>query len=337
MNYPVEDNLVPLTQLAANLGFTPAIKENFNEEDYIPIEFLDAKLLYSDTDFQRLINEALIRKAQKFDEQLVRPLYVFQRPNGKYSVADGQHEGIIGILYTIQGGKLKLPCQVRRHPKNYTLEECLAEEAHFFKLLNFRRRNVGKVDKLRADIAIGDEHALGIEEKLIDMGINIQMIGDPDGVSVHGYDKIMEAHEKYGTSNIHRAIYKYQSLQQDAKAPKWNDSDKPLIAGLVGGIAAIYFMINGGGDLGYGEKNYALEYYMDFYLRNVNPTGKKSLMDGAGGWKQDVLIARRIVDKCNTLIENGVITKKDGSFLKQTIGEETLKTAGLGDPSKLDD
>ena len=62
MNYPVEDNLVPLTQLAANLGFTPAIKENFNEEDYIPIEFLDAKLLYSDTDFQRLINEALIRK-----------------------------------------------------------------------------------------------------------------------------------------------------------------------------------------------------------------------------------------------------------------------------------
>ena len=76
---------------------------------------------------------------------------------------------------------------------------------------------------------------------------------------------------------------------------------------------------------------------MNFYLKKVRPMGKKSLMDGAGGWQQDVLIARRIVDKCNTLIETDIITKKDGSPLKQTIGEDTMKSAGLADPGKLNE
>ncbi len=336
MNYAQEDNLVPLTELATKLGFTPK-KEFFDEESYIDIKLIEAELLYSDGDFQRLINQGMIRQASKFDAHLVRPLYVFERPNGKFSVADGQHEGIIGVLYTVQGGKLKLPCQVRRHPKDYTLEECLKTEANFFKKLNFRRRNVGKVDKLRADIAIGDDKACKIEEKLIDMGIHIEMIGDPEGVPVYGYDKIMEAHKKYGTSNIDRAIAKYQQLQEDPKAPKWNDDDKPLNAGLLGGMAAIYFMLNGGGDLGFGEKHYALKYYMDHYLKKVRPIGKKSLMDLTGGVKQDVLIARRIVDKCNALIETDVITKKDGTPLMQTIGEDVMKSAGLGDPSILEE
>ena len=336
MNYPLEDNLVPLTELAVNLRFSPK-KQEFNEDSYIPIEFIEAELLFSDPDFQRLINQGVIRKAGKFDKDLVRPLYVFERPNGRYSTADGQHEGIIGILYTVQGGKLKLPCQVRKHPKNYTLEECLAVEANFFKLLNFRRRNVGKVDKLRADIAIGDDLALETEEKLKDMGVNIDLIGDPTGVAVHGYDKIMEAHSKYGTSNIQRAIQKYQQLQNDSKSPKWNDIDKPLNGGLIGGISAIYFLLNGGGELGFGDKNYALEHYMNFYLKNAKPTGKKSIMSDTAGVTQDVLIARRIVDKCNALIENDVINKKDGSPLQVTIGEDIMKGAGLGDPSKLDD
>ena len=336
MNYPIDDGLIPLTELAANLAFSPK-KELFDEESYIPIVLLEANLLFADPEFQRLINKGLIKKAKRFDKDLVRPLYVFKRPNGKYSTADGQHEGIIAILYTVQGGKIMLPCQVREHPSHYTLEECLAVEANFFKLLNFRRRNVGKVDKLRADIAIGDELAQEIEQKLIDMNVNIDMIGDPTGVAVYGYDKLMEAHEKYGTSNIHRSIKKYQDLQDDPKAPKWNDIDKPLNGGLIGGLSAIYFLLNGGGDLGFGDKNYALNYYLDNFLKNAKPTGKKSIMSDTGGVTQDILIARRIVDKCNALIENDVINKKDGSSLQVTIGEETMKSAGLGDPSKIDD
>ena len=36
MNYPEQDNLVPLTVLAKTLGFTPK-KESFDEESYIEL------------------------------------------------------------------------------------------------------------------------------------------------------------------------------------------------------------------------------------------------------------------------------------------------------------
>lgn len=338
MNYPEKDGLISLSDLALSLNFSPK-KESFDDSDenggYIPIELIELDKLYCDPEFQRLLNQGVIRKAKKFDKDLVRPLYVFKRPNGKYSVADGQHESVIGFLYTVQAGKLKIPAQVRIHPPHFTLEECLAVEANFFKLLNFRRRNVGKVDKLRADIAIGDEHALGIEQKLIDMNVNIEGIGASDGHKVKGYDKIMEAHEKYGVSNVHRAISKYTELQKDAKCPRWNDIDKPLNGALIGGLAGVYFMLNGGGDLGFADKNYALAHYMNKYLGKLKPTGKESLLDGTAGIAQDVLIARRIVSKCNALMESDVITKQDGEFFTVTIGEDVLKSCGMEDPSGM--
>ena len=77
---------------------------------------------------------------------------------------------------------------------------------------------------------------------------------------------------------------------------------------------------------------------MDFYLKKVRPIGKQSLMDLTGGVKQDVLIARRIVQKCNAFMEADFITKRDGTPFKQdtSIGEGILESAELGDPSKLD-
>lgn len=329
-NYPEVDNLVPLTQIADNLGFKPS-KNNFDPKDYIPITLLKVKELYSDKDFQRLLNVTMIRKAKHFDPYLCRPLYVFKRPNGKYSVVDGQHTGTIGYLYCDDGGDMYLPCQIREHDSDATLEECVVQEANFFKQLNFRRRNVGKVEKLRADIAIGDDEALKIEEKLIDMGVNVEMIGDPDGLPVYGYDKLMEAHKKYHLGNVRKAISLYDELNQDKKAPKW-DSDKELNGGLIGGISAVYYLIDT--ELGGGDKAYALSVYLNNFMKNSTP---KSLMEGTAGVSQAVLIARRIVATCNALIENGVIKKRNGDTLKQIIGEELLTKAGLGDPSKVNE
>lgn len=329
-NYPEVDNLVPLIQIAENLGFKPN-KNKFDPKDYIPITLLKVKELYSDKDFQRLLNVTMIRKAKYFDPYLCRPLYVFKRPNGKYSVVDGQHTGTIGYLYCDEGGDMYLPCQVRDHDSDATLEECVVQEANFFKQLNFRRRNVGKVEKLRADIAIGDDEALKIEEKLIDMGVNVEMIGDPDGLPVYGYDKLMEAHKKYHLGSVRKAIALYDELNQDKRAPKW-DPDKELNGGLIGGFAAVYHLIDT--ELGGGDKAYAIAVYLNNFLKNSTP---KSLMEGTAGVSQSVLIARRIVDKCNALIENGVIKKRNGETLKQVIGEELLSKAGLGDPSKTNE
>ena len=56
-------------------------------------------------------------------------------------------------------------------------------------------------------------------------------------------------------------------------------------------------------------------------------------MSNIGGDLQTVLFARRVVSSCNTLIEQGYITKKDGSELQVQIGEDTMNKAGLSDPS----
>lgn len=329
-NYPDTDNLVPLTQLADNLGFKPN-KNSFDPKDYIPITLLKVKELYSDKDFQRLLNVGMIRKAKYFDPYLCRPLYVFKRPNGKYSVVDGQHTTVIGYLYCNESEDMYLPCQIREHDSDATLDECIVQEANFFKQLNFRRRNVGKVEKLRADIAIGDDEALKIEEKLIDMGVNVEMIGDPNGFSVYGYDKLMEAYNKYHLSNVRKAIALYDELNQDKRSVKW-DPDKDLNGGLIGGLSAVYYLIDT--ELGSGDKSYAIAVYLNNFLKNSTP---KSLMEGTAGISQAVLIARRIIDKCNALIENGVIKKRNGETLKQVIGEELLSKAGLGDPSKTNE
>jgi len=329
MNYPEKDNLVPLTTLAANLGFTPK-KKNFNEEDYIPTTLVPAKLLYADKDFQRLLNQSMIRSAEEFDPHLVRPLYVFVRPNGKHSVADGQHESVIGILYTTQSGELLLPCQVRVHDKNLTLQECVDVEANFFKKLNFNRTNVGTIDRLRADIALKDEEALEIEEKLNDMCVNIEGLGHPEGVPVNGYSKLMEAHKEYGLDCVINAIDLIQKHQADPNAPKWIENDKALVGGLIGGIAALYHLLP---YLGKGDKNFALRTYLENNLKKDKPLGKKSLMADIGGHLQAVLFARRVVSSCNTLVKQGYITKKDGSELQVEIEETVLTKAGLGDPS----
>jgi hypothetical protein len=327
-NYPEVDNLVPLIQIADNLGFKPT-KNKFDPKDYIPITLLKVKELYSDKDFQRLLNVSMIRKAKHFDAYLCRPLYVFKRPNGKYSVVDGQHTGTIGYLYCDDGGDMYLPCQVREHDSNATLEECVVQEANFFKQLNFRRRNVGKVEKLRADIAIGDDEALKIEEKLIAMGVHIELIGDPDGLPVYGYDKLMEAHKKYHLPNVRKAITLYDELNCNKNAPKWA-SGKDLNGGLISGISAVYHLIDT--ELGAGDKSYGLTVYLQNYLKNSTP---KSLMEDTAGVSQAVLIARRVVGKCNALIENGILKKRNGESLKQPIGEDILVKAGLGDPSKV--
>ena len=136
--YPETDELIPITDLASKLNFT-VNKHSFNKDEYLPIVFLKAGLLFVDKNFQRLLAEKPIRGAKRYDADLVRPLYVFKRPDGKYSVADGQHQTVIGIIHTTLGEDLELPCQVREHPKHFTLEECLKVEAEFFKKLNFRR------------------------------------------------------------------------------------------------------------------------------------------------------------------------------------------------------
>ena len=326
--YSEIDSLTHLTTLSAELGISPK-RHDFNESDYVPITMISLEKLYTDKFFQRVIHMPFITKAGKFEAELFRPLIVFKRPNGKLVVTDGQHQSVLGILYTKKGAKTKVPCQVLVHPSNMTTEECVKAEARFFEKINFNRRNLGQIEKIRAGIAYGDKSALAKEEKLIDMGVHIQNIGDLSGPGVHGLLKLLSAHDTYGLDSTIKAIQLYQKLQQDSNFPKWNDVGKDLNGGLIGGLAAIFYLKEK--HLGMGDKNYALQIFLDNYLGKKNP---KDLHTNTGGVAQAILIARRIVDACNTLIENDVIRKSNGDELRHLIGDELLTQAGLGDPSK---
>jgi hypothetical protein len=322
-----KDNLIPITEIANNLGLVVR-KHDFGEEEYIPITMIPVKELYSDREYQRLLNGAMIKKAGRFSGSLCRPLAVFERPDGKYAVSDGQHTSTIGYLYTNQGGELCVPCQVQVHPKDRTLEECVAVEAKYFEELNKNRTNVGAIETLRSGIAYGNKESLETEQKLISMGVHIEHIGDVYGHEVSGLSRILEAHAVGDNLRyVKKAIEIYSKLIEESNAPNW--SEVPMSASLIAGLARVWYLRD---NLGKGDKGYVVEKYLTERLSNTSP---KNLTEGTSGNSQSHLIAVRIVTKINTLIEESVLTKKDGTPLKHQISEGEIRDSGIIDPTKI--
>ena len=323
-----KDNLVPITEIADNLGLVVR-KHDFDEGDYIPITMVPVKELFSDRDYQRLLNKAMIKKAGRFDAKLCRPLAVFERPDGKKTIADGQHTTTIGYLYTNQSGDLCVPCQVIVHPKDRTLEECVSVEAKYFEDLNKNRTNVGAIETLRSGIAYGNKDALEKEQKLVTMGVHIEQIGDTSGYEVSGLTRLLEAYDvgenpKYAK----KAIDTYADLIEDQNSPNWSES--PMLGSLIAGLARVWYLRD---NLGRGDKGYVVQKYLTERLKKTSP---KILTEGTSGNSQSHLIAVRIVTKINTLIEENVLTKRDGTPLKHQISGGELKEANIIDPTKTE-
>ena len=55
------------------------------------------------------------------------------------------------------------------------------------------------------------------------MGVHIEGIGDSTGPEVFGYDKLMEAHEKYKLTSVRKAITLYQKIQRHLTLPYLNE------------------------------------------------------------------------------------------------------------------
>lgn len=320
------DNLSPLTEIADSLGLV--VRKQSFDADYIPIEMVAIKDLYSDAKYQRLLNRSMIKKAGTFDSSLCRPLAVFQRPDGKKVIDDGQHTATIGYLYTTQAENLDVPCQVIRHSKDSSLEECIAIEAKYFEDLNKNRTNVGAIETLRSGIAYGNKDALEKEQKLLQMSVHIQQIGDTSGYEVSGFSRVLEAYDigenpKYSK----KAIDIYADLIEDKSSPNWSES--PMLGSVIAGLAQVLYLRD---CLGKGDKGYAVQKYLEERLKNTNP---KSLQEHTSGNGQSDLIALRIVNKINTLIEEAVLTKRDGTPLKHQISDRDTARADIIDQTKM--
>ena len=341
------DNLIPLTEMADNLGIK-ARKHDFDDwieetltpdcvikdgtRGYLEVYGIKVKYLYSDRDYQRLMNETMIKKAGKFDGRLCRPLFIFRRPDGKFTVADGQHTGSIGYLYTNQGKELVLPCQVICHPSDRSLLDCITVEAKFFEDLNKNRTSVGTIDLLKTQIAYGDKDAIAKEQILISMGVRIgdpsRPLGDPNGYDVSGLTRLFEA-AKVGNDikYAREAIKIYSDLVVDEKCVKWTDK-QAMLGSLICGLARILYLRD---TLGRGDKAYVVDSYLNKYLQAKSP---ESLTEGKAGNTQSHLIALTIIGKINDKIEDGDLTKRDGTLLKHQISEGDYKNAGIIDPTK---
>ena len=293
-----------------------------------PLVWIKVGDLFTDLEYQRLMNKSFIGSANRFDPELFRPIYAFKRPDGKTTISDGQHTAVLSLIYTTHGPDFEIPIQLIEHPLHYTLEDCVAVESRLFSGLNVNRRNVDSLGKFRAALASKDDDAIEIRANMVRFGVHIQGIGDDNGHSVNGFTKLCAAMNMHSDHPEHLddAIQKYADLQENPAAKKWKMNDD-MKAPLIFGLSMIYKLLF---NLKVGDKYDSLSEYVDMYLLKTDP---KDIIRNTAGNLQHVLIARRIIDMANVLIDAGVIKNNRGHDTIK-IGEKKLFHVGLGDPSR---
>lgn len=312
-----DESIISVTELVQSLGFNANKKKFVN--NYPSIEYIPLSKLKVSTEYQRLLSRATIKKAKDFDPVLCQPLFVALRPNGEYYVVDGQHKAAIASVYCYDDNEnqIVLPCVVYDHLAhgNKTYKQCVEAEALIFSKLNTTRKNVTKIEKIRAGLACGDKEAVDANNDLISIGVNVEGIGYLEGFPCEGYAKLSESIGKYGVENTRLAVDFLRPLYSSV----WNKD--AMQGNFVGGIACIFKVLQA---LGKGKKSSAFKIYLDEYLEKLSPS---LLSKNTAGPMSSVLIARRIISRYNDLLEMGVI---DGN----PVSERFLSSIGFGDPSK---
>lgn len=276
------------------------VRKKFSKGDFLPVEWVKVKDLKVDPKYQRLINLGFIKRAGEFDPLLVKPLSVFERPNGDLMVVDGQHTTVLAATYVEDAEDFELPCQIQVHPSEFTITQCEKAEAAYFKRFNSLRNTVSAVAKLRADIAQGAKYAIDIEESFQSLNVHVEGIGaTDDGInSVYGYDKLKRAIGKYGNSLVKTAVDAYK-VHNTTDGNKWR---QPLNGGMIFGLAATYhFLENYVGD---GKRR---EGFLNFLNNRLAKRSVEKYVLKTQGPQMDILILQNILDQYNNLVEQDVL------------------------------
>tara|TARA_B100001094_G_C18165592_1_gene791863 strand:- start:226 stop:1215 length:990 start_codon:yes stop_codon:yes gene_type:complete len=274
--------------------------------------FVRASKLLISSAYQRYICISTIKKAKQFNYLLCQTLVIALRPDGSYVIIDGQHKAIMAIL---SGEELDLPCQIVKHDVNSTLAQCIKIEAQLFQDLNTSRKNTSTLDKVRAGLSYNDKDSVEFQDNFVSIGVNAEGIGYDEGVEVQGWAKAVESIGKWKIPNTRRAVDFLRPIYEN----KWNI--EYVDGSMVGGLAATFSLVEACGS---GDKAKGLRTYLKDYFSNVS---RSKWTENTRG-QSDVLIARKIVNKYNDLLEQNII---EGA----TIGEELLSNNKLKDPATL--
>ena len=296
---PTVMNVLTLVSKFLDQGIS-GVRKKFSRNDFLSITWVKVKDLKVDPKYQRLINLGFIKRAEKFDPLLVKPLSVFERPNGHLMVVDGQHTTVLSATYVEDADNFELPCQIQVHPSSFTTQQCERAEAEYFKRFNSLRNTVSAVAKLRSDIAQGAKYALTIEESFKSLNIHVEGIGAPDDGTngVHGYYKLKAAIGKYGNSFVKTAVDSYKT-HNNIDGNKWN---LPLNGGMIFGLAATYhFLDNYVGD---GKKR---DGFLEFLSDRLSKRAVEKYIAMTQGPQMDVLVLQNILEQYNSLVEQDVL------------------------------
>ena len=282
----------------------PKLFSKEKDDLFLKVHYIPLKDLKVDPKYQRLINTTFIKKAKEFDPLLVKPLSVFQRPNDDLMVVDGQHTSCLAATYVEEPEEFKLPCQIQIHPSHFTIEQCEAAEASYFKIFKSLRNIGSAVAKLRSDIAQGAKYAIELQDNFVTLGIHVEGVGAPrefngkiDVNQVHGYDKLRAAIGKYGLPHVRSAIDLCK--KHAARTEKSNKWGYPLNGGLILGLAATYHFIDT--YLGKGDKLTAILDYLD---TRIQKRAIDKLTQLTSGPQMDVLILSNIIEHYNSKAED---------------------------------
>jgi hypothetical protein len=159
-----------------------------------------------DSDYQRVISRASLKKQGQLDWTLLVPAVVAKRPDslgeelGGHWVIDGQHK----TIKLLQSGEdAPLPCMVYQHDENSSYEDCKKAEAQIFFALNTQRKKLNKIDEIRAGIITGDPESLWIEEVMKTLNVQFDAFGSTqdDAKEIksfsHFYQACVEAYDKH--------------------------------------------------------------------------------------------------------------------------------------------
>lgn len=311
-----DDTLLSIRELTDNLEQSGKIMFDKNSTGVEGIfTKLPVHVLNSERKYQRFISKNTIQKAKRLNLSLLQPLVVWKRPNGTFVIVDGQHKGVMSFLG--EGPDFEVPCILYEHPLERSHNECIEVEAQMFENLNMSRKNVSGLDKYRAGIAYGDEESIQFENSLIAVGVYAENLGDTEyGVEVRGWVKLRAAYTKYNLRYTKNAV-------DFLKPIYYNHWDKQYVDGsMVFALTAINYLMDK--HLGPKKSN-----GLKTYLRNhFDKTTANKWTANTAGNTDYIIIARRIIDKYNTLVENEFI---DGAI----IGQKTLDDAGLSAIDKL--
>lgn len=147
--------------------------------ELMDIQLMSVEDFKIDSQYQRHISPAYIKRGGALDLSKLTPIVVCKRPDNLgedsgYYVVDGQHRTLRVIHSDYEG---LVPVSVFEHEEDATLEECVKVEASLFHDLNTLGKKPTKVDEVRAGIYSGERKALRVLDVMETLNLTCDNFG----------------------------------------------------------------------------------------------------------------------------------------------------------------